>query len=138
MKKPCVDGFPSTGELKKWQLILIWIAIAIVLTIAGFQWYRNARELSDPESKLSRQVVAAQAKQEQERKEIAGKYYADPRPVLMGAYQGTEVKLIEIGGHEYIVATAYAGNHSGGSSVSVTHHVGCKACQKKEVNDDTR
>lgn len=120
------------GSLKGWVIAFIWTASFIGLVFAVSSMVNDHRQLADPNSELSKRKAAIEQQREQERKEIADKYYADPRPVLMGACQGTEVKLIELGGHEYVVATAYAGNHSGGSAVSVTHHVGCKAC-KKEV-----
>lgn len=125
------------GLLKGWVIAFIWIASFIGLVFAVRAIINDHRQLADQSSELSKRKAAIEQKREQERKENAGKYYADPRPVLMGACQGTEVKLIELGGHEYVVATAYAGNHSGGSAVSVTHHVGCKAC-KKEVNNGPR
>ena len=49
-----------------------------------------------------------------------------PRSILQ---ECTVVKIHEVGGHEYVVATCFHGSIEGGAGISVLHHVGCKACK---------
>lgn len=50
---------------------------------------------------------------------------------VFASRSGTEVHLIEIDGHEYVIVAVYSGAADGGSGTSIIHHVGCKACQHK-------
>lgn len=42
-----------------------------------------------------------------------------------------DVRIVTIGGHEYVVSTVTAHSMDGGASVSIIHHAGCSACRVK-------
>ena len=40
-----------------------------------------------------------------------------------------DVRLVNVGGHEYVVSTITSGVATGGNGISTVHHVGCSACR---------